>query len=77
MAMTVYVGVDILACVTCAVVCTSIAVCVCAVVAFYRERLYANVEDLYAEVPREEDPYGYGDESIYDSICYYQAPVSV
>ena len=41
-----------------------------------RERLYANMEDLYAEVPRDEDPYGYGDETIYDSICYYQAPVS-
>lgn len=40
-----------------------------------RERLYANMEDLYAEVPRDEDPYGYGDETIYDSICYYQAPV--
>jgi len=40
------------------------------------ERLYANMEDLYAEVPRDEDPYGYGDETIYDSICYYQAPVS-
>jgi len=34
------------------------------------------MEDLYAEVPRDEDPYGYGDETIYDSICYYQAPVS-
>ena len=34
------------------------------------ERLYANVEELY-----EEDPYKYGNESIYDSICYYQAPV--
>ena len=41
-----------------------------------RERLYANMEDLYSEVPRDEDPYGYGDETIYDSICYYQAPVS-
>lgn len=42
-----------------------------------RERLYANMGDLYTEVPREEDPYAYGNESIYDSICYYQAPVSV
>lgn len=42
-----------------------------------RERLYANVDQLYAQVPQEEgDPYGYGDETIYDSICYYQRPVS-
>ena len=32
--------------------------------------------ELYAEVPQEEvDPYGYGDETIYDSICYYRQPV--
>ena len=42
-----------------------------------RGRIYANMDELYQEVaPDEEDPYGYGDESIYDSICYYQAPVS-
>ena len=41
-----------------------------------RGRIYANMDELYQEVaPDEEDPYGYGDESIYDSICYYQAPV--
>ena len=35
------------------------------------------MDELYTEVAAdEEDPYGYGDESIYDSICYYQAPVS-
>lgn len=34
------------------------------------------MDELYTEVaPDDEDPYGYGDESIYDSICYYQAPV--
>ena len=43
-----------------------------------RGRIYANMDELYADVApeEEEDPYGYGDESIYDSICYYQAPVS-
>lgn len=41
------------------------------------ERLYANVEELYDASPEEEeDPYSYGNESIYDSICYYQAQVS-
>lgn len=40
-------------------------------------RIYANMDELYTEVaPDDEDPYGYGDESIYDSICYYQAPPS-
>ena len=44
---------------------------------YCRERLYANMDELYAQVPKEvEDPYGYGDESIYDSICYYRPPVS-
>ena len=43
----------------------------------YRGRIYANMDELYTEVAAdEEDRYGYGDESIYDSICYYQAPVS-
>ena len=43
---------------------------------YSRGRIYANMDELYQEVaPDEEDPYGYGDESIYDSICYYQAPV--
>ena len=42
------------------------------------DRLYANVDDLYGVDPEEEeDPYSYGNESIYDSICYYQAQVSV
>ena len=42
----------------------------------HRERLYANVDELYDDSPEEEeDPYSYGNESIYDSICYYQAPV--
>lgn len=41
-----------------------------------RDRLYANMDELYAQVPQEEvDPYGYGDETIYDSICYYRQPV--
>ena len=45
--------------------------------ALYRDRLYANVEELYDSNPAdEEDPYSYGNESIYDSICYYQALVS-
>ena len=40
------------------------------------DRLYANVEELYDTNPEEEeDPYSYGNESIYDSICYYQAQV--
>lgn len=35
------------------------------------------MDELYAQVPQEEaDPYGYGDETIYDSICYYRSPVS-
>lgn len=35
------------------------------------------MDELYAQVPQEEvDPYGYGDETIYDSICYYRPPVS-
>lgn len=43
----------------------------------FRDRLYANMDELYAQVPQEEvDPYGYGDETIYDSICYYRSPVS-
>lgn len=42
----------------------------------YSDRLYANVDELYDTNPEEEDPYSYGNESIYDSICYYQAPVS-
>ena len=43
-----------------------------------RERIYANMDELYAQVPQEDmDPYAYGNEKIYDSICYYQAPVSV
>ncbi|CAI8050161.1 Guanine nucleotide exchange factor VAV2 [Geodia barretti] len=38
------------------------------------DRLYANVDELYDHNPEEEeDPYSYGNESIYDSICYYQA----
>jgi hypothetical protein len=42
------------------------------------DRLYANVEELYGANPEEEeDPYSYGNESIYDSICYYQAQVRV
>lgn len=45
-------------------------VCLCS------DRLYANVDELYDANPEEEDPYSYGNESIYDSICYYQAPVS-
>ena len=46
------------------------------VVFICRGRIYANMDELYTEVaPDDEDPYGYGDESIYDSICYYQAPV--
>ena len=53
-------------------------VCVCVYVCVsYRERLYANMEEMYAQVPQEEEnPYGFGDETIYDSICYYQRPVS-
>jgi guanine nucleotide exchange factor VAV len=44
-------------------------------VASSHDRLYANVEELYDVSPEEEeDPYSYGNESIYDSICYYQAP---
>lgn len=36
------------------------------------------MDELYSQVPPEEaDPYGYGDETIYDSICYYRSPVSV
>ena len=46
-------------------------VCVC------RERLYANVGDYSVPPDEEEDPYSYGDDTIYDSICYYQAPVSL
>ena len=43
---------------------------------YYSDRLYANVEELYDANPEEdEDPYSYGNESIYDSICYYQAQV--
>ena len=43
----------------------------------FRDRLYANMDELYSQVPQEEaDPYGYGDETIYDSICYYRSPVS-
>lgn len=39
------------------------------------DRLYANMDELYSQVPQEEaDPYGYGDETIYDSICYYRSP---
>ncbi len=35
------------------------------------------MEEMYAQVPQEEEnPYGFGDETIYDSICYYQRPVS-
>lgn len=45
-------------------------------VCLYSDRLYANVDELYDTNPEEEDPYSYGNESIYDSICYYQAPVS-
>jgi beta-glucanase (GH16 family) len=37
--------------------------------------MYANVQDLYQE-STEEDLFGYGDEKIYDSICYYQSPVT-
>ena len=45
---------------------------------FPRERLYANMDELYAQVPQEEvDPYGYGDETIYDSIVYYRRPPEV
>lgn len=40
------------------------------------DRLYANVDELYDVSPEEEDPYSYGNESIYDSICYFPAPVS-
>ncbi len=41
-----------------------------------RDRLYANMDELYSQVPQEEaDPYGYGDETIYDSICYYRSTV--
>ncbi len=44
----------------------------------FRDRLYANMDELYAQVPQEEvDPYGYGDETIYDSICYYRHPEAV
>ncbi len=41
----------------------------------YRERLYANVGEYPPPVEEEEDPYSYGDDTIYDSICYYQSPV--
>ena len=58
--------------------CTSHALyCIYLINLDYRGRIYANMDELYTEVAAdEEDPYGYGDESIYDSICYYQAPVS-
>ena len=53
-------------------------VCLLSYVCMSSDRLYANVEELYDVSPEEEeDPYSYGNESIYDSICYYQAPVSV
>ena len=67
------------------IVCVCVCVCVCSVhacdgvltlgVCLYSDRLYANVDELYDTNPEEEDPYSYGNESIYDSICYYQAPV--
>ena len=42
--------------------------------------VYANVQDLYLDddsAEEEEDStYGYGDEKIYDSVCFYQHPVS-
>ncbi len=41
----------------------------------YRQRLYANVGECVIPPEEEENPYTYGDDTIYDSICYYQAPV--
>ena len=44
--------------------------------------VYQNLDDLYQDTTEDSvisdaaDLYGYGDEKIYDSICYYQSPVS-
>lgn len=44
--------------------------------------MYQNLDDLYQDNTEDSvisdaaDLYGYGDEKIYDSICYYQSPVS-
>lgn len=50
----------------------------------YSQRaVYQNLDDLYQDTTEDSvisdaaDLYGYGDEKIYDSICYYQSPVSI
>ena len=40
-----------------------------------QKAVYANVQDLYQD-SGDDDSFGYGDEKIYDSIFYYQSPVS-
>ena len=48
----------------------------------YSQRaVYQNLDDLYQDnsesaTTSEPDSFGYGDEKIYESICYYQSPVS-
>lgn len=48
---------------------------------FSQIAVYQNLDDLHPDnatsVASDTDPYGFGDEKIYDFICYYQAPVSL
>lgn len=56
-------------------VCVCVCSCVNGPLCVCRQRLYANVGEYSIPPEEDEDPYTYGDDTIYDSICYYQAPV--